>query len=265
MTDSYITVIDQTSGTKVRGVAKTVGGQSTYAQAYVTYRAGLMNYLTLFAQVMGTSNGTTGAPDLGGIITLPSSRTAKVCDLTGYTTQATHNHILTRRAMPSDVIGADPVAVGVNYCEATTVGISDNTTVNQIRFFFEERLLESLLVDGVVKCRTTVSLKSANASGTAYMQQVIFKLRLLTATDTYTDIGTVTVPVTFSNATTTYVDKSVYGLIPVTSGSINKDQTLVLEIITTGKVSNASYAASHKISFDPGSSRTYVEIPIEEA
>ena len=267
MTESDVTVKDGDAATAdVRCILRSVSAANKAMQGVIAYRAGLQNYLTLFAQVMGTSDPTTGAPLLGGYITLPSSRTAKQQDTSGFTTQGTQNHILTRRALPSDVFGADPAAIGVNYDERSSVATADNSTIiNALRFFFEEGLSEDMLVDGAIRFRTTVSLKSSSTSGTASLQRVTFKLRQLSTTNTFEEIGSFIATCTLTNATTTYVDKSIYAVIPVTAQKIEKAKTLVLEITTDGKSSNASYSVYHKISFDPGTSRTYVEIPIEEA
>lgn len=251
MTDSAITVTDQETGEEVRTITRLVGGATHHIQGVVPYRAGIMNYWTLFGQELG--NGS-----LGDVITLKSSRTAKP-DESGSTTGSQYR-VLTRRPFPSDTISA------AGYIEKTTQSTSDNTTViNCCRFFLDEAIQEDLLINGSIRVRLAVGVKTNNASGTAYLQQVVVKLRQLTATDTYSDVATKTVTVTTSNATTSYVDKSVVVNLSVSAGTIDKDDDLLLEITTNGKISNASYVCTHILYFNAGTSRCYVEIPVEEA
>ena len=259
------TYVAEDSTGKIRCVAKTFGSDIRRMEGIIAFRSGLMNYLPLFAQVAGTSNATTGAPVTGGCIDL-SPRSALVSDETGITTQGLQNHILTRRALPTDIVGASATVAGVNFLEKAITATTDNAMgIYHPRFFFDEKLVENLIINGTIKFRTSVSVKSSNTS-IAYLQRVIFRLRQINTSDNNygTDITTCTVTLNVQNATTTYTDYSVVGFAAVTGQLIEASRRLVLEIATDGKATSGS-TCTHKLSFEPGSSRTYVEIPIEEA
>lgn len=251
MTESDITVLDMASGAEVRTISRDIGGATKHMQGIVPYRAGIMNSLLLFAQEIGSGS-------IGDTITLKNNYTAKPSD--DVATSSSQYRVLTRRPVPSDSVGV------TGYFSKTTQSTADNTLVIPgIRFFLDETFLEDLIIKGSVKIRATVGLVTNNASGTAHLQQVIFNLLHLTGNDTYTTLASKTINTGLSNSTTTEIIKSVFAIIPVENMVIEKNKDLVLEIKTTGKITNASYIATHKLYFEAGTSRTYIEIPTEEA
>lgn len=189
-----------------------------------------------------------------GTITLPF--TAKADE--AQTTSATQAQVLTRRLAPVSLANA------VSAKEVSKTMTGDNTVfVDGMKFFLDEKLLMALNIVGTVRFKTLVQVKSANASGTAYLQRVTFKLRALTANDTYRDIATRIVTVNVSTASTTYVDKEVIGTVDITSDqSITTGEKLLLEITTDGKASSGSYAAYHNLKFSVASGETYVEFGV---
>ena len=86
MTDTEIRVTDQTSGEYVRTYERSVNATAVNMQAVVSMRAGIQNWLTLYAQHLGDET-----------ITLPDGST-------------TTKYILTRRPMPSDLEGVEDEA-----------------------------------------------------------------------------------------------------------------------------------------------------------
>jgi hypothetical protein len=247
MSNSYITMEESDTGKKIRGILRTIGGEDVFMQAIVMYRGGIFNPLLLVAQDLGVAPITT-------MFTAKEDETQS--------TTATHYRVLSREKFDATTYGVDSTL------EKNITTTTDNTTViNCARFFMPERFGEMLNLDGgTVKFQALVYLKSANASGTAYLQQIIFKLRKLTANDTYTDLATKTVTVNLSTTTTDY---SIFALVvayaPVIDDStIDTDEQLVLEITTNGKGSSASYACYHKLDFTVGTEHTTVEIYTEE-
>lgn len=246
MTNSYITMEEADSGKKVRGVLRTVEGESVFMQGVVMYRAGIFNPLLLVAQDLGVASITT-------------MFTAKEDNSQGST--ATHYRVLAREYFDATTYGVDSTL------EKYITGTGDNTTIiDAARFFLPERFGESLNLDGgTVKFQTLVYLKAVS-DGTAYLQQIIFKLRKLTANDTYTDLATKTVTLTLSTATTDY---SIFALVvaytPIIAAStVDTDEQLCLEITTTGKTSTADHACYHKLNFAPGTENTSIELYTEE-
>lgn len=244
MTDTEIRVLDQASGEFVRTIERTVNSVAVNMQANVGFRGAIQQWLTLYAQHMGDDT-----------ITLPFQAKSDETEASS----ATQKQILTRRPTPSDLEGV------VNSIEKTTQAIGDNTTViNCMRFFLDEKLLETLQLNATIRFRVTVAVKTNNVSGTAHLQQVVFKLRKLTAADTYTTLGTKTVTVNITNATTTYIEKSVVAIVDASAQTLATGEKLLLEVLTNGKISNASYVCTHRLSYDAGTSKTYCEIAVEE-
>lgn len=244
MTDDEIRVTDQASGEYVRTIERTVNAKAVNMQGMVKFRGGIQQWLTLYAQHIGDDN-----------ITLPFQAKSNE-DESSSTSQ---KQVLTRRPSPSDLEGV------VNSIEKTTQGTGENTTViNGMRFFLDEKLIEELQLNATIRVRVTVAVKTDNVSGTAHLQQVVFKLRKLTANDTYSDIVTKTVTVSIQNATTDYVEKSVVALIDASAKKIETANKLLLEITTNGKISNASYICTHRLSYDAGTSKSFIDIGVEE-
>lgn len=253
MTDSYIIIEEDTAGEYVRTLDRevTAAGVATNVkmQGVVAYRAGILNIVPLFLQDLGDAT-----------ITLPYS--AKSDETAGSSTSQTR--VLTRRLFPSDTNVADA------YLEKTTQATDDNTTViNCARFFLAEELQEALQLLGTVFFRLSIGIKTNNASGTAYLQGVVVKLRKLTAADTYTDIASATITATPTNATTSFVYYSFVAFADVSMGAedpvLDTDEKLLVEVTTKGKISNASYICTHRLRFDPGVSYGFVDFPTEEA
>lgn len=203
----------------------------------------IIDWFTLYAQHSGTSTNT-----------LPF--TAKYDE--AQTTSATQYQVLTRRLHPDSLVSV------VSSREYTTTSTGDNTTlVNGIKFFLDESFAATLTIVKSVRFRTVIQLKSSNASGTAYLQRVIFKLRALTANDTYRDLAEKTVTVNASTTSTSYVNEAVIGVVKIdTDQALTTGEKLVLEITTDGKGSSGSYTTYHNILFTAGSSETYVEFGV---
>jgi hypothetical protein len=189
-----------------------------------------------------------------GTITLPF--TAKADD--GQSTTATQAQVMTRRQAPASLANA------VSAKEVSSTSTADNTTfINAMRFFVDEKFLSTVNVLGTVRFKTLIQVKSSSASGTAYLQRVTFKLRALTANDTYRDIATRTVTVNFSTTSTSYVDKEVIATVEITSDqSIATGEKLLVEVSTDGKGSSASYTTYHNIKFTINSAESYVEFGV---
>lgn len=244
MTDTEIRVLDQATGEYVRTVERTVSAVAVNMQGMVKFRGAIQQWLTLYAQHIGDDT-----------ITLPYQAKSDETEASS----TTQKQVLTRRPSPSDLEGV------VTSIEKTTQAIGDNTTViNCMRFFLDEKLLETLQLNATIRFRVTVGVKTSNTSGTAHLQQVIFKLRKLTAADTYTTLGEKTVTVNIQNATTTYIEKSVIALIDASAKTLAVGEKLLLEVTTNGKISDASYTCTHRLSYDAGTSKSFVEIAVEE-
>lgn len=244
MTDTEIRVPDQAAGEYVRTIERTVNSLGVNIQCMVGFRGAIQQWLTLYAQHIGDDT-----------ITLPYQAKSDETE----SSSTTQKQVLTRRPSPSDLEGV------VNSIEKTTQATGENTTViNCMRFFLDEKLLETLQLNATIRFRVTVAVKTNNVSGTAHLQQVVFKLRKLTANDTYTTLGTKTVTVSITNATTTYVEKSVLGIIDASAQTLAAGEKLLLEVLTNGKITNASYICTHQLSYDAGTSKTYCEIGVEE-
>ena len=244
MSDTEIRVPDQASGEYVRTIERTINSLGVNMQGVVPVRGAIQHWFTLYAQHIGDDT-----------ITLPYQAKSDESE----SASTTQKQILSRRPSPSDLEGV------VNSIEKTTQATGDNTTViNCMRFFLDEKLLETLQLNATIRFRVTVAVKTNNVSGTAHLQQVIFKLRKLTAADTYTTLGTKTVTVNITNATTTYVEKSVLGIVDASAQTLATGEKLLLEVLTNGKITNASYICTHRLSYDAGTSKTYCEIGVEE-
>jgi hypothetical protein len=244
MTDTEIRVLDQASGEYVRTIERTVNGIAVNMQANVGFRGAIQQWLTLYAQHLGDA-----------VFVLPYQAKSDESEAAS----AEQKQILTRRPTPSDLEGV------VNSIEKTTQATGNNTTViNCMRFFLDEKLLETLQLNASVRFRATVAVKTNNVSATAHLQQVRFKLRKLTADNIYTTLLTKTVTANIENATTTYVEKSVIAILDVDAQSLATGEKLLLEVLTNGKITNASYICTHRLSYDAGTSKTYCEIAVEE-
>ena len=246
MTDTEIRVLDQTTGEYVRTIERTVNSISVNMQSMVKFRGAIQQWWTLYAQHIGDDT-----------ITLPYQAKSDESE----SASTTQKQVLTRRPAPSD----PPLAGFVSSIEKTTQATGDNTTViNGMRFFLDEKLLETLQLNATIRFRATVGVKTNNTSGTAHLQQVLFKLRKLTAADTYTTLGEKIVTINLQNATTTYAERSVIALIDASAQTLATGEKLLLEITTNGKISNASYICTHRLSYDTGTSKTFCEIAVEE-
>jgi hypothetical protein len=266
MVESSITVKDQSSGVEARTYKKTAllstGSEGdSYAQAVVPLRGSVGSWLTLYAQKYNAYN-PTDATIYGEKMTLPGSMTAKYYNGASSST-ATQLYVLRRRPLPSDIYA--PGSGTSNYFEGTTQSTTDEAVIDQLRFFLAEGLLDTLRLTGSVQFKAKLSLKTSNASGTATLTSVTFKLRKLTATDTYTDIGSKTVTLGLTSTATTYVDYSVVADIQlVTPVVVDTDEVLLLEVSTVGKNSSESYTTTHKVSFSLGTSETFVDLMVED-
>jgi hypothetical protein len=257
MTESNVTVADQSSGVDIRGFTRSVGGSTVFIQGITTYRAGIPSYLTLYAQHSGSLT-----------YTLPSSRTGKRSEGSGITTSATHVQVLTIRPVRSDADGI------VNYVEDT--GVTSGTTLcNSLRFFGMDALMEDIILNGTVKFYANVNVKSSSTTACT-CTGVKFRLLAMTATDTYTNVTdeiTVTFGAAISNATTAYVvanAKTAFATAEIgtqaspAAYALAAGNRLVLQITVLGTVGSAM-TATGCVNCDAGSSLTYVEIPVEEA
>jgi len=260
MPDSSITVIDMTSGEEVKTITR--GTSPVLHQQVVTPFCGEVgSWLTLFAQRY-SGHTPQDATIYGETYTLPNSLTAKWHGNAGSATSK-QVCVLRRRPLPGGLYlpgSNDPSSF-----EATTTSTSAATVINSYRFFLVEPFLDTITLSKQVQFKTSISIKGASTSATAYLTEVNFSLRKLTSSDTYTTIVTKAVPANISNATTTYVDYSFVAdaWIP-TPVTVSPSEVLVLEISTYGMTSNASYAAYHKLNHSRGSSDTFIEIMVED-
>lgn len=244
MADTEIRVSDRSSGEYVRTIEKTINSLDVNQQVITPFAGGILQNLRLYVQDLGDDT-----------ITLPF--TAKSDE--SQSTSATQSQILTRELLPYDLEGV------TEEIEKTTQSATNYTKViNKVRFFLDEKLLETLQLNGTVKFQVKVGVKSNNTAGTAHLQQIIFSLVKLTAIDTYTTLGTKTVTVDMSTATTGYVEKTVRAIVDAASKEIATTDKLVLEITTNGKISDATYICTHKISYRADTDDTWVEIGVEE-
>lgn len=235
MTDTEIRVTDQTSGEYVRTYERTVNSIAVNMQAVVPMRAGILNWFTLYAQHLGDET-----------ITLPD----------GSTTTA---YILTRRPMPSDLEGVE------NYAEDTGNTNTTSASVLSKSFYLDEKLLETLQLNGTVRFRTTVAVKSSGTTDIAYIDSVKFSLYKIDSSGTSTQLGsTRTVTVNIQNNTTTYVEKSVVGLIELSGATLESAQKLYATIDIWGHTAGSTDTFDVRLSYDAGTSKTYVEIAVEE-
>ena len=250
MTDATIVVTSQTSGSKVRTVERNVGSDTLdHMQSMTVFKAGIQSIWRLYAQHLGAAT-----------ITIPNSLTVKPDDSAA--ARNTQSQVLTEKLYPSSLSGV------VSYLEKYSNPTSDNTSIiSGLRFFIVHDLLESLYLSGKAIVKVTVQLKTSNASGTAYLQQITAKLRAAIPGGTpFVDFGTTTITVSVSTTRTDYQEYSF--LIPVTlTGTVNisTPHQLILDLSTLGKISNASYNVYHKIMFRPEIPDTYINIPVEEA
>ena len=239
MAEGEITVTDQASGKDVRTLTRTINASDYHMQSVVQYRGGIQNWLTLYAQHTGDD-----------WITLPYQSDGNLSS----------KFILTRRPMPSDLEGV------INNVSASATGTSNTSCIYNQRFFLDESILEDLhLTSSTVRIRGTFGVKVSNGSGTGYLNSVKFDLAKLNASETHTSLGSKTINVSISNATTTEVEKSIVAIFDLSNQSIGSDQKLEMIVNTLGAVNNTSDTVIHTLYFDAGTSKTYVEIQTEEA
>jgi len=234
MTDTEIRVTDQTSGEYVRTYERTINAIAVNMQAVVPMRAGILNWLTLYAQHLGDET-----------ITLPDSTTTK--------------YILTRRPMPSDLEGVE------NYAEDTGNTNTSSASVLSKSFYLDEKLLETLQLNGTVRFRTTVAVKSSGTTDIAYIDSVKFSLYKIDSGGSSTQLGsTRTVTVDIQNNTTSWVEKSVVGLMELSGATLESAQKLYATIDIWGHTAGSTDSFDVRLSYDSGTSKTYVEIAVEE-
>jgi len=235
MTDTEIMVTDQTSGEYVRTYERTVNSTAVNMQAVVPMRAGIQEWLTLYAQHLGDES-----------ITLPDGST-------------TTKYILTRRPMPSDLEGVEN--------DAEDTGNSNTTSASVLlkSFYLDETILETLQLNGTVRFRTTVAVKSSGTTNMAYIDSVKFSLYKIDSSGTSTQLGsTRTVTVDIQNNTTTYLEKSVVALLDLSSETLEAAQKLYAKIDIWGHTAGSTDTFDVRMSYDAGTSKTYVEIAVEE-
>ena len=235
MTDTEIMVTDQTSGEYVRTIERSVNSTDVNMQAVVPMRAGILNWLTLYAQHLGDET-----------IILPDGST-------------TTKYILTRRPMPSDLEGVED--------EAEDTGNTNTTTASVLskNFYFDEKILETLQLNGTVRFRTTVGVKSSGTTDVAYIDSVKFSLYKIDSSGTSTQLGsTRTVSVNIINNTTTYLEKSVLALLNLNNETLETTQKLYIKIDIWGHTAGSTDTFDVRMSYDAGTSKTYVEIAVEE-
>ena len=235
MTDTEIMVTDQTSGEYVRTIERSVNSTDVNMQAVVPMRAGILNWLTLYAQHLGDET-----------IILPDGST-------------TTKYILTRRPMPSDLEGVED--------EAEDTGNTNTTTASVLskNFYFDEKILETLQLNGTVRFRTTVGVKSSGTTDVAYIDSVKFSLYKIDSSGTSTQLGsTRTVSVNIINNTTTYLEKSVLALLNLNNETLETTQKLYIKIDIWGHTNGSTDTFDIRMSYDAGTSKTYVEIAVEE-
>ena len=231
-----ITVTDQSSGKDVRTTVRTINSSDYHMQAVVPFRAGILNWLTLYAQHLGDET-----------ITLPDGST-------------TTKYILTRRPMPSDLEGVE------NYAEDTGNTNTSSASVLSKSFYLDEKLLEDLQLNGTVRFRTTVGVKSSGTTDTAYIDSVKFSLYKIDSSGTSTQLGsTRTVTVDIQNNTTSWVERSVVGLMELSGAVLESSQKLYVTIDIWGHTAGSTDSFDVRLRYDAGTSKTYVEIAVEEA
>jgi len=235
MTDTEIRVTDQTSGEYVRTYERSVNATAVNMQAVVPMRAGIQNWLTLYAQHLGDET-----------ITLPDGST-------------TTKYILTRRPMPSDLEGVE------NESEDTGNSNTTSASVLSKSFYLDEKILETLQLSGTVRFRATVAVKSSGTTDIAYIDSVKFSLYKIDSAGTSTQLGsTRTVSVDMQNNTTTYLEKSVVALLDLSSETLEAAQKLYAKIDIWGHTAGSTDTFDVRMSYDAGTSKTYVEIGVEE-
>ena len=235
MTDTEIMVTDQTSGEYVRTIERSVNSTDVNMQAVVPMRAGILNWLTLYAQHLGDET-----------ITLPDG-------------SITTKYILTRRPMPSDLEGVE------NEIEDTGNTNTTSASVLSKNFYLDEKILETLQLNGTVRFRTTTAVKSSGTTDTAYIDSVKFSLYKIDSSGISTQLGsTRTVSVDIQNNTTTYLEKSVIALIDLSNETLESTQKLYVKIDIWGHSAGSTDTFDVRISYDAGTSKTYVEIAVEE-
>jgi len=235
MTDTEIMVTDQTSGEYVRTIERSVNSTDVNMQAVVPMRAGILNWLTLYAQHLGDE-----------IITLPDGST-------------TTKYILTRRPMPSDLEGVENEGEGIGNTNTTSAYIFSKS------FYLDEKILETLQLNGTIRFRTTVAVKSSGTTDTAYIDSVKFSLYKIDSAGTSTQLGsTRTVSVDMQNNTTTYLEKSVVALLDLSNEILEASQKLYAKIDIWGHTAGSTDTFDVRMSYDAGTSKTYVEIAVEE-
>lgn len=255
MSDTTTGITDQTdqSVDLFRSIERTVNGEDVLIQGVTNYSAGILRRVVMAAQAFGGTNGAT--------ITLPSSWTAKKDEQTGTTTGATQQYVILRRPQPSDNEGAVAVVEG---------SVASGTTIlDRARFFSIEDFLEPVTIYGPVKFWANVNVKSSSTTACT-LTGVTFRLRTLTATDTYGDVTaatTKTLAAAISNATTGYVTasaKTVYVTADVATPLVlAAGQRLVLEVTLLGTV-GAGMTATACINCAAGSAQAGCEFGVEE-
>ncbi|RLG20059.1 hypothetical protein DRN77_08130 [Methanosarcinales archaeon] len=235
MTDTEIMVTDQTSGEYVRTYERNVNSNAVNMQAVVPMRAGIQDWFTLYAQHLGDES-----------ITLPDGST-------------TVKHVLTRRPMPSDLEGVE------NESEDTGNSNTTSASVLSKSFYLDEKIIETLQLNGTVRFRATVAVKSSGTTDIAYIDSVKFSLYKIDSSGTSTQLGsTRTVSVDMQNNTTTYLEKSVVALLDLSSETLEAAQKLYAKIDIWGHTAGSTDTFDVRMSYDAGTSKTYVEIGVEE-
>lgn len=256
MADTDTGITDQTdqSVDLFRSYSRSVAAKTVLVQGVTTYAAGVLKRMALAGQVLGGTNGLS--------MTLPSSWTAKKDEQSGTSTGATQTYLLMRRPVPSDNEGSLAVVEG-------SVG-TGTTILDRARFFSVEDWLEPVTIYGPIKFWANLNVKSSSTTACT-LTGIKFQLRVLTDTDTYTDIGaacTKTLAAAISNSTNAYVTasaKTVYGFAEVASPVVvAAGQRLVLECTVYGTV-GAGMTATVAINTAIGSFQTGVEFGVEEA
>ena len=235
MTDTEIMVADQTSGEYVRTFERSVNANAVNMQAVIPMRAGIQNWLTLYAQHLGDET-----------MLLPDGST-------------TTKYILTRRPMPSDLEGVENEAEDTGNTNTTSASVLSKS------FYLDEKLLETLQLNGTVRFRATVAVKSSGTTDIAYIDSVKFSLYKIDSAGTSTQLGsTRTISVDMQNNTATYLEKSVVALIDLSDETLEAAQKLYAKIDIWGHTAGSTDTFDVRMSYDAGTSKTYVEIAVEE-
>ena len=99
----------------------------------------------------------------------------------------------------------------------------------------------------------------------AYIDSVKFSLYKIDSSGTSTQLGsTRTVSVDMQNNTTTYLEKSVVALLNLSSETLEAAQKLYAKIDIWGHTAGSTDTFDVRMSYDAGTSKTYVEIGVEE-